>query len=134
MPPASRLRLIGLHVVLIVSAIQGLTPAAQTLASPWALERLQDVASSGRSDPGQDGPVTPIAGPDEPVLESLLPGERIAGVMLARRMSESDAPLFVTPGVVLEVFGARISPLHGVQPRPARSASVSISLLCRLIC
>lgn len=134
-----RLRLIGLHAVLVASMVQGLTPDACSLASPWGLEWLRAAMSSGGADAGlgrrlqnerpfsgdtdQDATSAEVAIPDEPMVRAT-PHPRPAD--WCNHASAS-----------IDRFGPWRGPDRGPWPRASRPYGPDddpIARLCRLTC
>jgi hypothetical protein len=136
----SRLRRIGLHAVLIVSTIQGLTPDAHSVASSWALEWLRlSAAEEGldarcgrtpeecRPSPSND------AGEDGTSAEAVLPGESGAPTALRRRLAESHSHPWASPSI-RESSDAPGTHPAGRPRHPSGSVDAPTSSLCRLTC
>lgn len=136
-----RLRVCGLHALLVVSTIQGLTPDARSLASPWALERLDDLSATGAVDapqgrmPGTDRPA-PVGDVEQDgrSLEIALPGEPAAPVGSGRRPFAWRLDLFAWDGGP-SWWSTRPSRHFNGPPRPpSEGARDVIASLCRLTC
>ena len=136
----SRLRLISLHAALIVSTIQGLTPDARSLVSPWALEWFRvavmvDGTAGGRDRIPVDERPSPLGDGDHdgPSAEVVVPGESLAPSLPGRRLAESAGRPFASsgPGQPLDRPGSRLSECAC---RPSDLTSERIASLCRLTC
>lgn len=131
-----RIRALGLHALLIVTTIQGLTPDVRSLASPWTLDRLDNLmAAAGACIPVADRPDPPSQPEhDGASAESVLAGEPGGAPILGRRRPAAwPADLFPPAGSHRPSTGpAHVSTtfLHLVPDanRPALAA------LCRLTC
>jgi hypothetical protein len=136
----SRLRRIGLHAILIVSTIQGLTPDAHSVVSSWALEWLQLSAGAGGLDArhgrmaGNDRP-SPSNDADEDgtTAEVVLPGESGAQTVLRRRLDESHSHPFASIGVC-KPSDAPGAGLLGRPRPPTASPNDPTASHCRLTC
>lgn len=136
----SRLRLIGLHVALIVSTIQGLMPDARSIVSPRALEWLRvavmaDGPGGGRDPmPGDESP-SPLddADHDGSSAEVVLPGEPLTPNLPSRRLVDSSGHPFASYGHCqpLDLPGSR---LFKCACRPSEMATERIASLCRMTC
>ena len=136
----SRLRLIGLYAALIVSTVQGLTPDAHSLVSPWVLEWFHvavmvDGPAGGCDRIPVDERPSPLGDGDleGPSAQVVVPGESLAPSLPGRRLAESSGRpfassrpcrLLVRPGSCLSEYRCR----------PSALTSERIASLCRLTC
>jgi hypothetical protein len=137
---ASRLRLIGLHAVLIASTLQGLTPDSQSVASPWALEWLRLPAEANGSDarlgrmPANDRPSVPDGSDrDETSAEVALPCEPGGQATLRRRLAHSQSHLM--PAIAVGHAADAPVALRSERPGDPRESVTDLTIsLRRLNC
>lgn len=135
----SRLRLFGLHAVLIASTIQGLAPDAHSLASPSALGWLRVAMAPGRPEarrgrmPGNDRPIPLDADQDATSVEVAILGEPMAGTALHRRLAEAFGHPFASMGPSRPAVAP--GAWSGVrEPHRSIAGTDLISCRCRLTC
>jgi hypothetical protein len=139
MSRARCVRSISVLALLIASTIQGLTPDADSVVSPFALQWLQlyaaghrDAAHGRRPDVDRSAPSND-AHHDEAPDEVGLPVRPGAETILSRRPTDSHSGLFTSTG--LGKPWARLdSLLPGLSPRPSAPITDLVSSLCRMIC
>ncbi len=125
--------------LVIVSAIQGLTPDARSLASPWTLDRLDDLlTTSGSADPG----AAQLPGTDrlgDPDRNESLTVSTMAGVpegssaIGRRRELARSIQLFLTPEGYRPIGRIPQSPQSNVRLAP-QTRPPALAVLCRLTC
>jgi hypothetical protein len=131
--------LISTHALLIASTIQGLTPDADSVVSPFALQWIRlyaaghrDAAHGRRPDMGRSAPSN-NAHHDEAPDEVVLPVRPGAESILSRRSADSHGRLFTSTGRGKPP--ARLESLHpDLFPHPTAPVIDLISSLCRMIC
>ena len=139
MPRERRSGASGLWALVIVSAIQGLTPDARSLASPWSLDRVDELvvrAGSADPDPGHTSAPGRLgdSDPDEPSSVAGIVGRSQDSSAIGRR--RAPVPLF---GHVLEPdrAGPIAAPSRSIDgnfhlaPGTRRPA---LAVLCRMTC
>ena len=134
MSPKRSLRQAGFLALMVATMIQGLTPGARTLVSPWALERLgaclafENAGAALGQLPEGDGPAAPLdADRDETPDEVVVPGD-------VRIEIRSDQAPIIPPD---RWTGPHRRPdfLPSARPHdPPTPTKSPISSLCRMTC